>query len=163
METPPAAPTSTTTVTSANTTTTTTNNTTNANNTDTSGLVAKSEVKFRESMYRLIISQLFYDGYQHAAVNLSAAIQATPPCPPSNRLYNLIKTAVKQESSSSSPSPTTNGVPPATDANGSNNSSSNGVDESSKASDDVVMMSSKRLVDYEPEGQTGSNFSKIAK
>lgn len=38
-------------------------------------LNSKNELRFRENMYRLIISQLFYDGYQHAAVNLSGAIQ----------------------------------------------------------------------------------------
>lgn len=35
----------------------------------------KNDVKFRENLYRLIVSQLFYDGYQHVAVGLSAAIQ----------------------------------------------------------------------------------------
>ena len=38
-------------------------------------LNSKSEIKFRETVYRMIISQLFYDGYQHPAVGLSAAIQ----------------------------------------------------------------------------------------
>ena len=35
----------------------------------------KSELKFRDQLYRMIISQLFYDGYQHVAVNLSATLQ----------------------------------------------------------------------------------------
>ena len=35
----------------------------------------KHDLKFRENLYRLIISQLFYDGYQHIAVGLSGAIQ----------------------------------------------------------------------------------------
>ena len=41
----------------------------------TSDLNTKSELKFRESLYRLIISQLFYDGHQHIAVGLSGIIQ----------------------------------------------------------------------------------------
>jgi hypothetical protein len=35
----------------------------------------KNDLKFRENLYRLVISQLFYDGYQNIAVGLSAAIQ----------------------------------------------------------------------------------------
>ena len=35
----------------------------------------KNELKFRENLYRLIISQLFYDGYQHIAVGLSGSVQ----------------------------------------------------------------------------------------
>jgi hypothetical protein len=35
----------------------------------------KNEVKFRDNLYRMIISQLFYDGYQHIAVGLSEIIQ----------------------------------------------------------------------------------------
>lgn len=40
-----------------------------------SELNAKHDLKFRESLYRLIISQLFYDGYQNIAVGLSGSIQ----------------------------------------------------------------------------------------
>ena len=36
---------------------------------------SKNDLKFRENLYRLIISQLFYDGHQHVAVGLSSAIQ----------------------------------------------------------------------------------------
>lgn len=77
--------------------------------------LTKNDVKFRENLYRLIVSQLFYDGYQHVAVGLSAAIQvyfyfdqktnlkvlnsfkANPPCPPSNRLLNLLKNTLQNE------------------------------------------------------------------
>ena len=38
-------------------------------------LNVKHDLKLRENIYRLIISQLFYDGYQHIAVGLSGAIQ----------------------------------------------------------------------------------------
>ena len=36
---------------------------------------SKGELKSRENLYRLIISQLFYDGYQHIAVGLSGSVQ----------------------------------------------------------------------------------------
>jgi hypothetical protein len=35
----------------------------------------KSEIRFKEKLYRLIISQLFYDNYQSVAVELSNLIQ----------------------------------------------------------------------------------------
>lgn len=57
----------------------------------------KNESKFRENLYRLIISQLFYDGYQHIAVGLSGSVQASPPCPPSSRLLNLVKLGIQTE------------------------------------------------------------------
>jgi len=57
----------------------------------------KNDLKFRENLYRLIISQLFYDGYQHIAVGLSGSVQASPPCPPSSRLLNLVKLGIQQE------------------------------------------------------------------
>ncbi len=44
-------------------------------NSDESLSSSKNEVKFRENLYRMIISQLFYDGYQHIAVGLSEIIQ----------------------------------------------------------------------------------------
>lgn len=62
----------------------------------------KNESKFRENLYRLIISQLFYDGYQHIAVGLSGSVQASPPCPPSSRLLNLIKLGIQTENGSKS-------------------------------------------------------------
>ena len=34
-----------------------------------------SEIRFREKFYRLIVSQLFYDGYQTVAVDLSNQLQ----------------------------------------------------------------------------------------
>lgn len=60
-------------------------------------LNVKNELKFRENLYRLIISQLFYDGYQHIAVGLSGSLQASPPCPPSSRLLNLVKLGIQTE------------------------------------------------------------------
>lgn len=99
-------------------------------------LSTKSELKFRENLYRLIISQLFYDGYQHAAVSLSGAIQANPPCPPSNRLYNLIKSLSKQESTGSS-----------------------GTGEEGKAIEDVVISGGKRLLEHDSDSQSGNSLN----
>jgi len=48
-----------------------------------SDLNVKHDLKFRENLYRLIISQLFYDGYQNIAVALSGTIQV-------RNLYHLI-------------------------------------------------------------------------
>ena len=86
--------------------------------------VAKDEIRFRETFYRLVISQLFYDGYQSVAVNLSNllqvsqmmmpkngqikkfsklfsifffVLQTTPPCPPSDRLMQIVKLGIKNE------------------------------------------------------------------
>ena len=42
-------------------------------------------IQSRDLLYRLIISQLFYDGYQQVAVTLSNIVHADPPCPPSDR------------------------------------------------------------------------------
>jgi hypothetical protein len=35
----------------------------------------KNDLKFRETLYRLMISQLFYDGYQTIAIGFSSLIQ----------------------------------------------------------------------------------------
>ena len=53
------------------------NNSLNSNDKDksSSNSINKNEIRFRENLYRLIISQLFYDGYQNIAVGLSGAIQ----------------------------------------------------------------------------------------
>ena len=118
-----------------NTTTTTTSN--NDTSTSTTAL-PKSELKFRENFYRMVISQLFYDGYQHAAVNLSGAIQANPPCPPSNRLYNLIKAATSKQDSNV----------------GTNGNNGGSVDET-KAVDDVLAGGTKRLAELDQETQSG--------
>lgn len=76
---------------------TTTTGTTHSGGQIPPDLNTKNELRFRENLYRLMISQLFYDGYQHIAVGLTGAISANPPCPPSNRLYNLVKLATKHE------------------------------------------------------------------
>ncbi|CAG5103809.1 Similar to CSTF1: Cleavage stimulation factor subunit 1 (Homo sapiens) [Cotesia congregata] len=57
----------------------------------------KNVIKNRELLYRMIISQLFYDGHQTLAVQLSNLIQAEPPCPPSDRLLHLMLIGLANE------------------------------------------------------------------
>nr|VZI46549.1 unnamed protein product [Spirometra erinaceieuropaei] len=47
--------------------------------------------KERDLLYRLIISQLFYDGYQTLAMNLMNLVSPSNACGPSNRLLKLVK------------------------------------------------------------------------
>ncbi|XP_076451958.1 cleavage stimulation factor subunit 1-like [Babylonia areolata] len=54
-------------------------------------------VKHRETMYRLMISQLFYDGYKETAVSLAQILKPYPACPPSDRLFNIFQMGFKQE------------------------------------------------------------------
>ncbi|CAO1389007.1 unnamed protein product [Diamesa hyperborea] len=54
-------------------------------------------VKNREILYRLIISQLFYDGHQSVAAELSNIIRSDPPCPPSDRLFQIMLTGFANE------------------------------------------------------------------
>jgi len=58
-------------------------------------------VQSRDALYRLIISQLFYDGYQQVAVTLSNIVHADPPCPPSDRLMNIVTLGMDKESEGS--------------------------------------------------------------
>lgn len=55
------------------------------------------EVKQRDLLYRLMISQLFYDGHQQLAVNLAGLVKAHPACPPSDRLLKVLKLGLKAE------------------------------------------------------------------
>lgn len=57
----------------------------------------KNVVKNRELLYRMIISQLYYDGYQPIAATLAAAVHADPPCPPSDRLLNVMMVGLQHE------------------------------------------------------------------
>lgn len=58
---------------------------------------SKNAIKFKEQLYRLIISQLFYDGFQSMAVSLSSAVQAHPACPPSDRLNHIVSLGLQHE------------------------------------------------------------------
>ncbi|CAF4398903.1 unnamed protein product [Rotaria socialis] len=59
--------------------------------------IIRSETRLRETAYRLIISQLFYDGHQQLAVSLSNLLQTSPPCPPSDRLTHIVRLGLKAE------------------------------------------------------------------
>jgi hypothetical protein len=54
---------------------TTTPNDMNTSDSIPADLNYKNELRFRDNLYRLMISQLFYDGYQHVAVGLSGIVQ----------------------------------------------------------------------------------------
>lgn len=55
-------------------------------------------VKSRDYLYRLMISQLFYDGYQQMAIQLAGLLQPDPPCPPADRLFNVVMLGLERES-----------------------------------------------------------------
>ncbi len=54
-------------------------------------------IRNREIMYRLIISQLFYDGYTPLAVQLTNMFGVDPPCPPSERLLHVVEYGLERE------------------------------------------------------------------
>ena len=55
----------------------------------------------REFLFRLIISQLFNDGYQHVVVTLSNILHTDPPCPPSDRLMNIVSMGMDKKAEGS--------------------------------------------------------------
>ena len=54
-------------------------------------------IRSREIMYRLIISQLFYDGYSQVAIQLTNILAVDPPCPPSERLLHVLNRGLDRE------------------------------------------------------------------
>lgn len=54
-------------------------------------------IRSREIMYRLMISQLFYDGYSQVAIQLTNMLAVDPPCPPSERLYHVLVRGLDME------------------------------------------------------------------
>lgn len=54
-------------------------------------------IRERESLYRLIVSQLRYDGYEAAAQSVSHIISSHPPIAPSSRLSHLVQLGTKTE------------------------------------------------------------------
>jgi hypothetical protein len=54
-------------------------------------------LRSHETMYRLIISQLFYDGYTPVAIQLTNLLTVDPPCPPSERLLHVLTKALDRE------------------------------------------------------------------
>ncbi|CAH2228364.1 jg2722, partial [Pararge aegeria aegeria] len=49
------------------------------------------------SLNTFSLCQLYYDGFQPIAATLSAAVHADPPCPPSDRLLNLMMVGLQHE------------------------------------------------------------------
>jgi len=69
-------------------------------NRNTGGLLGSGPgdlIHSRDLLYRLIISQLFYDGYQQVAVSLSNMVHTDPPCPPSDRLSHVVTLGLDRE------------------------------------------------------------------
>lgn len=60
-------------------------------------LETKNVVKNRELLYRLMVSQLFYDGNQKQALEVQSVTNPDPPCPPSDRLFNLMMLGLECE------------------------------------------------------------------
>nr|ACO15622.1 Cleavage stimulation factor 50 kDa subunit [Caligus clemensi] len=54
-------------------------------------------LKNREALYRLMISQLFYDGHQQVALQLSGIVGTEPACPPSERLHKVVTLGMEKE------------------------------------------------------------------
>lgn len=52
---------------------------------------------FYSFFYNVFISQLFYDGHQQLAVQLSNLVKAHPACPPSDRLFKVVKFGLESE------------------------------------------------------------------
>lgn len=50
-------------------------------------------IQFLSTFY----SQLFYDGHPQIASQLAAAVMADPPCPPSDRLMNVVLVGLQHE------------------------------------------------------------------
>ncbi|KAI0979714.1 hypothetical protein GJ496_004979 [Pomphorhynchus laevis] len=58
---------------------------------------ARPTINRDDNLYRLIIGQLLYDGFQQVAMQLTTALQISPLCQPSERLIHLISSAIQQE------------------------------------------------------------------
>ncbi len=53
-------------------------------------------IETRHLLYRLMVSQLFYDGYAQAAVQLTNLLQLEPACPPSEKLLNVVAAGLER-------------------------------------------------------------------
>nr|CAH7753733.1 unnamed protein product [Callosobruchus chinensis] len=71
----------------------------NSSNQDDDDPSTSNLIKSREFLYKLIISQLFYDGHQSIGQTLQQAVQAEPNAAPSDRLFHLILTGLEHEPS----------------------------------------------------------------
>ncbi|KAI7686934.1 Cleavage stimulation factor subunit 1 [Sarcoptes scabiei] len=59
------------------------------------------DFRLRDQLYRLIISQFFYDGQAQLAKNVANVLGVQSMCPPSDRLSNLVAQALVSEDSES--------------------------------------------------------------
>lgn len=60
----------------------------------------KVTIKDSKELYRLMISQLFYDGYQQVALSLATVTNEQATCAPSNRLHAIVAAGLKIEKES---------------------------------------------------------------
>ncbi|XP_020916924.1 cleavage stimulation factor subunit 1 [Exaiptasia diaphana] len=60
-------------------------------------------VKERENLYKLIISQLRYDGCEAIAASLAKTTNIISPCPPSARLHQVVNLGLRAEAEGSRP------------------------------------------------------------
>ena len=56
----------------------------------------------RDLLYRLVISQLFYDGYQQVAVQLTNMLAVDRVCPPSDQLFHIVAAGLEAEAEKTS-------------------------------------------------------------
>ncbi|XP_028968262.1 cleavage stimulation factor subunit 1 [Galendromus occidentalis] len=54
-------------------------------------------VEDRETLYKLMISQLYYDGHQELAASLIAAAGIRQACPPSDKLLHVMRSGLQSE------------------------------------------------------------------
>lgn len=54
-------------------------------------------IRRQEALYRLIISQLYYDGHHPMAITLQSSCNVVEPCPPSDRLSQLVQIGLAHE------------------------------------------------------------------
>lgn len=57
----------------------------------------KAGLKSSRDLYRMMVSQLFYDGYQNEALSLTRAVGEDSACPPSTRLATLVTAGIAVE------------------------------------------------------------------
>ncbi|XP_022788810.1 cleavage stimulation factor subunit 1-like [Stylophora pistillata] len=63
-------------------------------------------LKQRENLYKLMISQLRYDGFDAIANNLAKVVNIISACPPMARLYEVVNLGIQAETEGTRPEPT---------------------------------------------------------
>ena len=67
-------------------------------------------IKSRELMYSLMASQLFYDGHQQLAVQITNNLMLPATCPPSERMLQIFSLGLEREAELKHKSQTLHGV-----------------------------------------------------